>query len=89
MRKLELIVLLLILLGGFLARLYGFDNPIADWHSWRQSDTAAVSRNFVKFGYDILHPRFDDLSNGVSLIDNPNGYRFVEFPFYNILQAGS
>jgi len=79
---------MLILLGGFLVRMYKFNNPVADWHSWRQSDTSAVSRNFVKFGYDILHPRFDDLSNGVSLIDNPKGYRFVEFPFYNILQAG-
>jgi len=87
-KRFEIWVLLLILLGGFLVRLYKFNSPIADWHSWRQSDTSAVSRNFVKFGYDVLHPRFDDLSNGVSLIDNPNGYRFVEFPFYNILQAG-
>jgi len=87
-KRLEIWALLLILLGGFVVRLYKFNNPIADWHSWRQSDTSAVSRNFVKFGYDILVPRFDDLSNGVSLIDNPKGYRFVEFPFYNILQAG-
>ncbi len=88
MKKLEVLVLLIIIVGGFLVRLYKFDNPIADWHSWRQADTSAVSRNFVKFGYDILFPRFDDLSNGVSLLDNPKGYRFVEFPFYNILQAG-
>ena len=88
MKKIEVLILLFILLGGFLVRMYKFNNPIADWHSWRQSDTSAVSRNFVKFGYDILHPRFDDLSNGVSLIDNPKGYRFVEFPFYNIFQAG-
>jgi len=80
--------LLLILTGAFLVRLYKFERPVADWHSWRQADTSAVSRNFVKFGYDILIPRFDDLSNGVSLLDNPQGYRFVEFPFYNIFQAG-
>ena len=88
MKKIEVLILLFILLGGFLVRMYKFDGPIADWHSWRQSDTSSVSRNFVKSGYDVLHPRFDDLSNGVSLIDNPKGYRFVEFPFYNILQAG-
>lgn len=88
MKKIELFALIVILIGAFAVRLYKFNNPIADWHSWRQSDTSSVSRNFVKFGYDILHPRFDDLSNGVSLIDNPMGYRFVEFPFYNILQAG-
>lgn len=80
-------ILLLILLCGFLLRLYRFDNPIADWHSWRQADTSAVSRNFVKNGFDILHPRFDDLSNVPSGIDNPQGYRFVEFPLYNIKQA--
>ncbi len=86
--KKGLLILLVILIGAFIVRLYKFNAPVADWHSWRQTDTSAVSRNFVKFGYDVLAPRFDDLSNGVSLIDNPYGYRFVEFPFYNILQAG-
>lgn len=88
MRKIEFFLLILILLGAFTARLYRFNGPVADWHSWRQSDTSAVSRNFIKYGFDVLHPRFDDLSNGVSLIDNPQGYRFVEFPIYNVLQAG-
>lgn len=88
MKKLEGLFLFLILVGGIYVRLYKFAAPIADWHSWRQADTSAVSRNFIKFGFDILHPRFDDLGTGVSLIDNPQGYRFVEFPFYNILQAG-
>ncbi|CAN5193637.1 glycosyltransferase family 39 protein [soil metagenome] len=83
-----IILLILMLLGGFLLRLYRLDNPIADWHSWRQADTSSVSRNFVTKGYDILHPRFDDLSNVPSGNDNPQGYRFVEFPLYNIAQAG-
>src|SRR3989338_10308843 len=87
-RKKEIIALFLILTLGFIVRLYKFTNPIADWHSWRQSDTSSVSRNFVKYGFDLLHPRFDDLSNGVSLLDNPKGYRFVEFPIYNVFQAG-
>lgn len=80
-------ILVGILFFAFLFRLHGFANPIADWHSWRQADTSAVSRNFVKQGYDILHPRFDDLSNVPSGKDNPNGYRFVEFPIYNLHQA--
>lgn len=87
MRKKEHILLLIILSLSFLLRLYRFDGPVADWHSWRQADTSAVSRNFVKFGFDLLHPRFDDLSNVPSGIDNPMGYRFVEFPIYNALQA--
>lgn len=88
MKKIELLLLLLILSLGFVVRMYRFNRPIADWHSWRQSDTSMVSRNFIKEGFDILRPRFDDLSKGVSLIDNPKGYRFVEFPFYNLAQAG-
>lgn len=89
MVRYKLALLLLVFLVGFLVRLYRFDSPVADWHSWRQADTSAVSRNFVSQGFDILHPRFDDLSNVPSgIYDNPQGYRFVEFPIYNILQAG-
>jgi len=87
-KKIEFFLLTLIILGAFTVRLYKFNSPVADWHSWRQSDTSAVSRNFVKDGFDILHPRFDDLSNVGSGFDNPKGYRFVEFPIYNIAQAG-
>ena len=88
MKKIQTLILILILIGAFIVRLHGFKNPIADWHSWRQADTSAVSRNFVKNGFDVLHPKFDDLSNVPSGLDNPQGYRFVEFPIYNILQAG-
>ncbi len=87
--KLVLLSLLLILAGGFLVRLYKFGGPVADWHSWRQADTSSVSRHFVSGGFDLLHPRFDDLSNVPSgIYDNPQGYRFVEFPIYNVFQAG-
>jgi hypothetical protein len=83
MKKNYILAALLIL--GFVARLYKIDNPIADWHSWRQADTSAVTRNFYKLGLDIFHPRYDDFSDvsGRGLI-NPEGYRFVEFPLYNI-----
>src|SRR5579872_5202483 len=88
MKKWEILLVVCILIGAFAVRLYKFSNPIADWHSWRQVDTSAVSRNFVQNGFDILHPRFEDISNVPSGLDNPNGYRFVEFPIYNVLQAG-
>jgi 4-amino-4-deoxy-L-arabinose transferase-like glycosyltransferase len=87
MRK-GLLVLLIVLIGAFAVRLYHFNWPVADVHSWRQADTSAVSRNFVKNGFDLLRPRFEDLSMAVSLKDNPQGYRFVEFPIYNAAQAG-
>ena len=78
-------LLILILIVGFVVRLNHISAPLADWHSWRQADTAAVTRNFFRFGLDPLHPRYDDLSNVQSGQDNPMGYRMVEFPVYNIL----
>lgn len=83
----EYFLLALILLGGFLLRIYKIDNPIADWHSWRQADTASVTRNYVHNGIDLLLPRFDDISSIQSRIINLEGYRMVEFPFYNAISA--
>lgn len=89
LKKYSWLFLLVIILGGFFVRLYRFNNPIADWHSWRQTDTSAVSIFLVQDNYDVLHPRFYDLSNIPSGINNPQGLRFVEFPIFNLLQAGS
>ena len=86
-RLLEYLLLVILLLFAFLVRLYRIDAPLADWHSWRQADTAAVSRSFIKNGYNLLHPRFDDLSSIPSRLENPQGYRFVEFPIYNLIHA--
>lgn len=89
MKKYVLFFFVIIFLGAFFVRLYKISEPLADWHSWRQSDTSAVTRNFVKNGIDLLHPRFDDLSNIPSGKDNPQGYRFVEFPIYNAVVAST
>lgn len=85
--KNEYFILSLIILFGFVARLYKIDNPVADWHSWRQADTAAVSRNYIKDGINVIYPRFDDISSIQSGKDNPTGIRMVEFPIYNALHA--
>lgn len=87
MKKLDFFILSLILTIALLFRLYKISTPLADLHSWRQVDTSAVTRNFVKLGIDFLHPRYDDLSNVQSGKENPQGYRFVEFPIYNALVA--
>ncbi len=87
MKKTETIILGLIILIALTLRLYKIDRPIADWHSWRQADTAAVSRNFVKDGFNLLIPKFDDMSKQANGLDNPNRYRFVEFPIYNAIIA--
>lgn len=85
MKKVEVVLLLLILVLGFALRLYKINRPIGDWHSWRQADTAAVSRNFIKEGFNPLIPKYDDMSSQSNGIENPNRYRFVEFPVYNSL----
>ncbi len=83
MKKISLIILVLILLVSFSVRLYKINNPIADWHSWRQADTAAVARNFYKEGFNPFIPKYDDMSGVAEKpIPNPNRYRFVEFPIY-------
>jgi len=87
MKKFSLLIILGFVVLGSVVRCYGFFNPLADWHSWRQSDTASVARNFIKFGFDPLRPRFDDLSNIPSGKDNPQGYRMVEFPLYQLIGA--
>ena len=86
-KKFEYILLSLVILTGFFIRLYKIDNPVADWHSWRQADTASVTRIYVQQGVNLLIPRYADISSIQSRIDNPNGYRMVEFPFYNAISA--
>lgn len=83
--KNEFFWLSLIIAFAFWVRLYKINNPIADWHSWRQADTAAVTRNFIKEGFNPFYPKYDDMS-GVAQdpIPNPGRFRFVEFPIYNI-----
>ncbi|MBI2268260.1 MAG: glycosyltransferase family 39 protein [Candidatus Blackburnbacteria bacterium] len=87
MGKVQYVLLILILLGGFAMRLYRIDNPVADWHSWRQADTASVTRIYVQEGINLLRPRYHDISNIASGYDNPNGWRFVEFPVFNAVHA--
>jgi 4-amino-4-deoxy-L-arabinose transferase-like glycosyltransferase len=75
--------LTIILFIGLLLRLYNITTPLADLHSWRQADTAAVARNFVNNGFNLMQPKYDDFSTTQSGIENPQGLRFVEFPIYN------
>jgi hypothetical protein len=70
--------------AGLVVRLYRLNFPIADWHSWRQSDTAAVTARFLDEGVDLLQPKYFDISNIQSGKFNPQGYRMVEFPIFNL-----
>jgi len=86
-RRLEYVSLTLILLLSVFTRLYKIGNPVADWHSFRQADTASVSRIYVSEGINLLYPRYYDISTTQSGLFNPRGYRFVEFPIYNAVHA--
>ena len=86
-KKLVMVIFVATIMAiGFLVRTYKIHNPIADWHSWRQADTAAVSRNFIKDGFNPFYPQYDAL-NPLNETGQPNPHRyfFAEFPLYNIL----
>jgi hypothetical protein len=81
------IMILAALLLGLWPRLYHLDAPVADWQSFRQADTASVTRIFSQSGIDILHPRYQDISNIQSGLANPQGWRMVEMPIYNAISV--
>ncbi len=87
MKKNDILILLVITIIAIAFRLYKIDTPLADLHSWRQADTAAVARNFARDGINLIEPRYDDLTSIESGIENPKGLRFVEFPIYNAIFA--
>lgn len=69
-----------IVLVGLVLRLYKFNSPVLDWHSFRQADTASVAVRYAQDGIDVLRPKYHDFSNIQSGQLNPHGYRMVEFP---------
>ena len=54
------------------------DPPLEIAHSWRQSFTAMVTRNYVEFGMDWLHPR-------INMAGEKTGIVGAEFPIFNFL----
>jgi hypothetical protein len=86
-KHIEYVLLSLIIVLGFIVRLYKINNPIADWHSWRQADTASVSKLYSENGINLLYPKYHDISEIQTGMENPQGWRFVEFPLYNALNV--
>jgi len=84
----ETIFLIFIFLISFSLRTYRIGNPVADWHSWRQADTAAVARNFATEEFNILFPKAHNFfKQNPNDLDNPNRYFLNEFPLYNAAVA--
>jgi 4-amino-4-deoxy-L-arabinose transferase-like glycosyltransferase len=84
----ELFLVVTILIGFVAVRFYRINTPLADWHSSRQADTAAVARNFVQEKFDLLYPQSDSLwALSERQLPNPNRYFMNEFPLYNATVA--
>ncbi len=57
-------ILVIILVVGLCLRLYHVTQPFLDHHSWRQTDTAAIARNFYRNGFNVLAPQVDWVGAG-------------------------
>lgn len=68
---------------GFVAlaiRFVGLNQPFIDEWSWRQSDVAAIARNFYANGFHFAYPQID-------WAGNEPGYVGTEFPILPFLAA--
>jgi 4-amino-4-deoxy-L-arabinose transferase-like glycosyltransferase len=65
--------LILILVGALAVRLIEIDQAFIDPWSWRQSDVAAIARNFLENGFHFSWPQID-------WAGNKPGYVGTEFP---------
>lgn len=62
-------------------RLIGITNPpLEGGHSWRQSLTNMISRNFFEEGYNFLYPKIDYAAELTGIIG-------AEFPLYNLINC--
>jgi 4-amino-4-deoxy-L-arabinose transferase-like glycosyltransferase len=62
------------------ARLVLIDQPYIDYWSWRQSDVAAIARNFFDYGFHFGYPQIDWAGGSA-------GYVGTEFPILPFLAA--
>jgi len=82
------LALISVLILALFLRLYKIDLPLADHHSWRQADTAAVARNFIKEGWNFFQPKIDNFTPLHPGQPNDQRLFLVEPPIYNSLVAG-
>src|SRR2546422_8641944 len=62
-------ILLAILLLALGLRLYHVTYRYLDHNSWRQTDTAAIARNFSRGGFNILRPELDMFGPGRTVVE--------------------
>ncbi|HEX4641732.1 MAG TPA: glycosyltransferase family 39 protein [Chthoniobacterales bacterium] len=73
-------LLVLIAIVAFLVRLIAIDQPFIDPWSWRQSDVAAIARNYLESGFHFGRPQID-------WAGNEPGFVGTEFPILPFVAA--
>lgn len=76
----ELVFVAIIFLLAIAIRLPALDAPFMDYHSWRQTDTATVARNFTRYGYNLFRPLLSTTGPVPTPVE-------MEFPLLNWLAA--
>lgn len=93
-KLIKVLIIFTVIIFSFILRIYKIDIPLADHHSWRQADTAAVARNFVKEKWDFFHPKIDNmtylhssdlLNNNRLFLTEPPVYQTIVAFFYRLL----
>jgi hypothetical protein len=73
-------LLILIVLAALVVRLIAINQPFIDPWSWRQSDVAAIARNYLENGFHFARPQID-------WAGNERGYVGTEFPVLPFVAA--
>jgi 4-amino-4-deoxy-L-arabinose transferase-like glycosyltransferase len=73
-------LLFFIVAAAFIVRLIGIDQPFIDPWSWRQSDVAAIARNYFENGFHFARPQID-------WAGNERGFVGTEFPILPFVAA--
>src|SRR5436189_4339333 len=72
--------LTIIVLAAVVVRLIHIEQPFVDRWSWRQSDVAAIARNYLENGFHFSRPQID-------WAGNQPGFVGTEFPVLPFLAA--
>lgn len=80
----EIFILFFLVMISFLVRMEQIKRPIVDLHSWKQTQTYQVARNFWAEEFNILRPRINLISPDTR---GEMTYR-EELPLYQLLLAG-
>lgn len=67
----------IILLLTAITRTIDITSPVTGWHSWRQSDTASIARNFYENGHNLMYPQINWGGSGTGYVES----EFQMYPF--------